>query len=64
MQAIPLLAASRYGPYWVLTFDLATGPLVVLVGGLSILSGRPGGSAWAAVPAAPAGGRHRSAQAA
>jgi hypothetical protein len=60
--AIPLLAASRYGPYWVLTFDLATAPLVVLADGLSILPCRPGGSAWPAAPAAPADGGRRSAE--
>jgi hypothetical protein len=41
VPAIPLLAASRYGTYWVLTFDLTAGPLVVLAGRLSILSSSP-----------------------
>jgi hypothetical protein len=39
--AIPLLAAGRYGPYWVLTFDLTAAPLVVLAGRLSILPASP-----------------------
>jgi hypothetical protein len=54
--AVALLAAGRYGPCWVLTFDLATAPLVVLADKLSILPDRPGGSAPLAVPTAPAGG--------
>ena len=37
MPTVALLTASRYGPYWVLTFELATAPLVVLVDKLSIL---------------------------
>jgi hypothetical protein len=59
--AIRLLAAGRYGPCWVLTFDLAAAPLAVLSDRLSILPGRPGGSTWAAVPAMPVGGRRLSA---
>ena len=37
VPAVGLLTAGRYGPYWVLTFELATAPLVVLVDKLSIL---------------------------
>jgi hypothetical protein len=37
MPAVPLHAASRYGPYWVLTFGLPTEPLEVLADGLTIL---------------------------
>ena len=38
--AVPLLAASRYGPCWVLTFGLATAPLAVLADRLTILPDR------------------------
>jgi hypothetical protein len=51
--------AGRYGPYWVLTFELATAPLVVLVDELSILPDRHGGSAPLPAPAAPVDGRRR-----
>jgi hypothetical protein len=57
MPTVALLTASRYGPYWVLTFELATAPLVVLVDKLSILSDRHGGSTPLAAPTAPADGR-------
>lgn len=57
---VALLAASRYGPYWALTFESATAPLVVLVDKLSILPGRHGGSTPLAVPTAPADGRSLS----
>jgi len=60
MPMVALLTASRHGPYWVLTFEPATAPLVVLVDELSILPDRHGGSAPLAAPAAPVGGRHRS----
>jgi len=60
MPMVALLTASRYGPYWVLTFELATAPLVVLVDELSILPDRHGGSAPLAAPTAPVDGRHRS----
>jgi hypothetical protein len=60
MPTVALLTASRYGPYWVLTFELATAPLVVLVDELSILPGRHGGRAPLAAPTAPVDGRHRS----
>ena len=42
--AVPLLAASRYGPYWVLTFELPTAPLAVLADKLIILPDTPGAS--------------------
>jgi hypothetical protein len=54
MPAVPLLAASRYGPYWVLTFEPPTAPLAVLADRLTILPDRPGGPAGAAVPTPPA----------
>jgi hypothetical protein len=57
MPAVALLTASRYGPYWVLTFEVATGPLAVLVDRLSILPDRHGGSAPLTLPAAPVDGR-------
>jgi hypothetical protein len=34
---VPLLAAGRYGPYWVLTFGLAAAPLPVLADRLVVL---------------------------
>lgn len=45
LASVPLTAASRYGPYWVLTFKLATGQLVVLAENLTLLPdwGGPGG---------------------
>jgi len=57
MPMVALLTASRYGPYWVLTFELATAPLVVLVDKLSILPDRHGGSTPLAAPTAPVAGR-------
>jgi hypothetical protein len=42
-RAVPLLAADRYGPYWVLTFGQSDGPLAVLVDKLTIVPGGPGG---------------------
>lgn len=45
LAAVPLTAAGRYGPYWVLTFRLATEQLVLLVDQLTLLPdwGAPGG---------------------
>ena len=45
LATVPLTAASRYGPYWVLTFKVATGQLVVLAENLTLLPdwGGPGG---------------------
>ena len=45
IAAVPLTAVSRYGPYWVLTFRLATEQLVLLVDQLTLLPdwGGPGG---------------------
>jgi hypothetical protein len=40
IASVPLAAASRYGPYWVLTFKTATEPLVVLMDRLTILPER------------------------
>lgn len=59
IPAIPLLAASRYGPYWVLTFELPAAPLPVLADNLTILPGRHDGSAWPAAPMPPADERRR-----
>jgi hypothetical protein len=59
MPTVPLLAAGRYGPLWVLTFDLATAPLAVLADKLFILPDRHGGSASPAAPTTPVdAGRH------
>jgi hypothetical protein len=60
MPTVGLLTASRYGPYWVLTFESVTAPIVVLVHELSILPDRHDGSAPLAAPTAPVDGRHRS----
>lgn len=37
IATVPLTAVGRYGPYWVLTFRLATEQLVVLVEHLTLL---------------------------
>ncbi len=54
IAAVPLTAVGRYGPYWVLTFRLATEHLVVLAEQLTLLpeGGGPGGT----VLATPTGG--------
>ena len=41
-RAVPLLAAGRYGPYWVLTFGRPDGPLAVLADKLTIIPDGPG----------------------
>lgn len=51
LAAVPLTAVGRYGPYWVLTFKLATGPLVVLAEYLTLLPEWADG--WGGVPADP-----------
>lgn len=59
MPAVPLLTAGRYGPFWVLTFDLPAAPLAVLADKLFILPDRHGGSASPAAPTTPVdAGRH------
>jgi hypothetical protein len=60
MPAVALQTASRYGPYWVLTFESATAPLVVLVDKLAILPDRHGGPGRLPAPVpAPASSRNR-----
>ena len=59
MPAVPLLAVSRYGPYWVLTFQRSAAPLAVLADKLTILPERDDGSAWLATLTPPVGGRRR-----
>lgn len=44
IASVPLTAVSRYGPYWVLTFRLATEQLVLLVDHLTLLPDWGGGS--------------------
>jgi hypothetical protein len=61
MSAVRLLAASRYGPYWVLTFELPTVPLAVLADKLIILSARDDGSTWPVTLTPPAGRRRQPA---
>jgi hypothetical protein len=53
MPAVPLLTAGRYGPFWVLTFDLPAAPLAVLADKLFILPDRHGSSASPAAPTTP-----------
>jgi hypothetical protein len=50
---VPLAGASRYGPYWVLTFKLATEPLVLLVDRLTLLPDRGGFHTRAPAPTGP-----------
>jgi hypothetical protein len=50
---VPLAGASRYGPYWVLTFKLATEPLVLLVDRLTLMPDRGGFQTWAPAPPGP-----------
>lgn len=61
LSAVPLLAAGRYRPYWVLTFELPTAPLAVLADKLTVLPERRGGSTWPTALTPPAGGRRRPA---
>ena len=53
---VPLASASRYGPYWVLTFKLATEPLVLLVDRLTLLPDRGGFQTRAPAPSGPLAG--------
>ena len=50
---VPLAGVSRYGPYWVLTFKLATEPLVMLVDRLTLLPDWGGSSPWSGGPGSP-----------
>lgn len=56
IATVPLTAVGRYGPYWVLTFKVATEYLVVLADQLTLLPdwGGPGGRSNA--PTAPLAG--------
>jgi hypothetical protein len=53
IAAVPLTAVSRYGPYWVLTFKLATEQLVVLVDQLTLLPDWSGPGGRDRVPVGP-----------
>jgi hypothetical protein len=53
---VPLAGASRYGPYWVLTFKLATEPLVLLVDRLTLLPDRGGLQTFGPAPSGPLAG--------
>lgn len=53
--AVPLLAAGRYGSYWVLTFGQPDGPLAVLADSLTIIPDWPDGPPGSRTP--PAGRR-------
>jgi hypothetical protein len=50
---VPLSSAGRYGPYWVLTFKVATEPLVILVDRLTLLPEWGGSQVWAGAPVGP-----------
>jgi hypothetical protein len=52
IAAVPLTAVGRYGPYWVLTFRLATEQLVVLAEHLTLLP-EWGGSGGRGIPTGP-----------
>jgi hypothetical protein len=54
IASVPLTAVSRYGPYWVLTFKLATEPLVLLADRLTLLPEWGGTGAWLGGSPAPA----------
>jgi hypothetical protein len=61
MPAVPLLAASRYRPFWVLTFQLPTAPVAVLADALTILPDQHGGPTWPATLTPPVGVRRQPA---
>lgn len=50
---VPLAGVSRYGSYWVLTFKLATEPLVMLVDRLTLLPDWGGSSPWSGGSGSP-----------
>lgn len=52
IAAVPLTAVGRYGPYWVLTFKVATEQLVVLAEHLTLMPDW-GGPAGRGAPAGP-----------
>jgi hypothetical protein len=56
IASVPLAGVSRYGPYWVLTFKLATEPLVVLVDRLTLLPDWGGAYGWNPAPMGPLAG--------
>lgn len=58
IATVPLTAVTRYGPYWVLTFRLATEQLVVLADQLTLLPewGEPGGRQPGRGPLGPRAG--------
>ena len=53
LATVPLLGVGRYGPYWVLTFKLATEPLVVLADRLTLLPDWGGSFGWGVMPSGP-----------
>ena len=53
MAAVPLKTVGRYGPYWVLTFKLATEQLVVLVEQLTLMPEWGGAGGREASPLGP-----------
>jgi hypothetical protein len=61
IAAVPLTAVGRYGPYWVLTFRLATEQLVLLAEQLTLLPDWGGAGGRRAVPVGPLVGAGRGA---
>lgn len=53
IAAVPLTAVGRYGPYWVLTFRVATEQLVVLVEHLTLVPDWNGPGGRDLAPAGP-----------
>ena len=53
IASVPLTAVGRYGPYWVLTFRLATEQLVLLVDHLTLLPDWGGSGGRDVVPSGP-----------
>jgi hypothetical protein len=53
IAAVPLTAVGRYGPYWVLTFRLATEQLVILAEHLTLMPDWSGGGGREMVSAGP-----------
>ena len=53
ISSVPLTAVGRYGPYWVLTFKVASQQLVLLADQLTFLPDWGGGPGGRGVPAGP-----------
>ena len=53
ISSVPLTAVGRYGPYWVLTFKVASQQLVLLADQLTLLPDWGGGPGGRGVPSGP-----------